>query len=175
MNKGALRQKERIGGANTMYQAFMQVQSAHSVYHGRVCMAGFLRDDGTAACKKNDWAKNSPSLYKAVLLCLDRLEAKGVAYHPELRSFEDISFATDVLEADGGTLKCMQFCFRAVVRSSGGAAGQRNNLGTADSIASASSTCSLVQQPEGIKRIRDWVEHHEHMYDKKKQNSGISF
>jgi hypothetical protein len=122
---GASRIKEREAkeGARMFWDAFLEVQR-HTSMPG-MAVAGFLRDDGTAVCKKLDWKSNEPALYKVVLLNCSILSKLGVEYQPDLKMYEDICFINEVLRAGGRTLKCQCFCFRASHARKGGCAEQR--------------------------------------------------
>merc|ERR1719265_2361696 len=92
--------------------ALVKVQGHSSL--AKVAVAGFLRDDDTAVCKRLEWKTNELSLYKIVLLNLGTLKALGVEYQPDLQMYEDICVTHEVLLKDGGrTLKCQNYCFRA--------------------------------------------------------------
>jgi len=88
----------------------------------RSAVAGFLRDDGTAVCKRLDWKANELSLYKVVLLNTPELRRLGVEYQRDLQMYEDICLNHEVLRHEGRTLKCQRFCFRASHRKTGGCA-----------------------------------------------------
>merc|ERR1712113_298940 len=89
----------------------------------RSAVVGFLRDDGTAVCKRLDWKSNELALYKVVLLNLPELRRLEVEYQPDLQMYEDICLNHEVLRNGGRTLKCQQFCFRASHKKQGGCAG----------------------------------------------------
>jgi hypothetical protein len=106
------------------WEAFMSVQRHPSLT--RIAVAGFLRDDGTAVCKRLEWTADVLSLYKIVLLNLGTLKALGVEYMKDLRKHEDIFLTNEVLTTRGGrTLKCQKYCFRASHAKDGGCADQR--------------------------------------------------
>ena len=71
-----LTQRKAPEGKPMFREAFINVQ-ANPVL-SQIAVAGFLRDDGTAVCKRLEWKTNELSLYKMVLLNLGVLKALGV-------------------------------------------------------------------------------------------------
>ena len=71
-----LTQRKAPEGKPMFREAFINVQ-ANPVL-SQIAVAGFLRDDGTAVCKRLEWKTNELSLYKIVLLNLGTLKALGV-------------------------------------------------------------------------------------------------
>ena len=115
-------------GKPMFQEAFLSVQANPIL--SRIAVAGFLRDDGTAVCKRLEWKTNELSLYKIVLLNLGALKTLGVEYEPDLHMYEDICLTHEVLLKDGGgTLKCQKYCFRASHVKHGGCADQRVRSG----------------------------------------------
>lgn len=123
------RLKKRVAakGAPMFQEAMLAVQRHPSL--PRVSVAGFLRDDGTAVCKRIEWKLDEMSLYKAVLLNLGKLRSLGVEYTPGLLKFEDVCLNHEVLsryDRGGRTLKCQSYCFRATQCKRGGCLEQRD-------------------------------------------------
>ena len=125
----AMRLKYRHAGeASPMFRdAFLAVQKHN--FTSQAAVSGFLRDDGTAVCKKLDWKTDEMSLYKVVLLNLTELRRLGVEYIPQIQMYEDICLNHDVLrlgDTGGRTMKCQQYCFRASHPRKGGCVDQRD-------------------------------------------------
>ncbi|CAK9068042.1 unnamed protein product [Durusdinium trenchii] len=118
------RMKHRVANGLMFQEALLAVQRHHFI--GRAAVAGFLRDDGTAVCKRNDWKLDELALYKVVLLDLRELWRLNVEYTPQLQMYEDICLNHDVLSKGGRTLKCQCYGFRAVHAKKGGCLQQRN-------------------------------------------------
>ena len=126
-NKHAMRQKERFGSpTHPMFSEALLAVQGHPLLR-RACAAGFLRDDGTAVCKKNEWCSNSLSIYKITCLNLGQLKLLNVQYEPSLMKFEDVAFAHSVIACDGATLKCQSYCFKSCHADHGGCEQQRNS------------------------------------------------
>ena len=53
----------RCNGTTSLVGEVSDLTPFHRVW--RVAVAGFLRDDGTAVCKRNDWKLDELALYKA--------------------------------------------------------------------------------------------------------------
>mmetsp|Transcript_42005 Transcript_42005/g.97244 ORF Transcript_42005/g.97244 Transcript_42005/m.97244 type:complete len:720 (-) Transcript_42005:54-2213(-) len=119
------KQREWDGKTPLFWEAMVAVQQRPSLL--KVAIAGFLRDDGTATCKKRDWTSNELSLYKVVLLNNRELRRLGAEYLPGLQMFEDIYLNSEVRRLGGHTLKCQCYCFRASQVSQGGCAEQRSH------------------------------------------------
>ena len=123
-----LTKREVTDGKPMFWEAFLSVQRNPSLTH--VAVAGFLRDDGTAVCKRLEWKSDVLSLYKIVLLNLGTLKSLGVEYAKDLQMYEDIFLTNEVLLKRGGhTLKCQKYCFRASHVKDGGCADQRVQRG----------------------------------------------
>lgn len=118
------RMKYRVANNLMFMEALLAVQQHHFI--GRAAVAGFLRDDGTAVCKRNDWKLDELALYKVVLLDLYELWRLRVEYMPQLQMYEDICLNNDVLTRGGRTLKCQCYGFRAVHAKKGGCLQQRD-------------------------------------------------
>ncbi len=58
------------------FEAFVNAQRRSDIHN--YGLVGFLRDDGTAACKKLRFAVNKLSLYKCVMINVER--TRGVNY-----------------------------------------------------------------------------------------------
>ena len=169
-----LKRREASEGARMFQDAFLAVQR-HS-FTRRAAVAGYLRDDGTAVCKKLEWKKDELSLYKVVLLNLRELERLGVQYQPDLRMYEDIFLTHQVVQAGGSTLKCQKFCFRASHHQHGGCIEQRTRghggAGTRldDLIAPAALKKLSQEQQVAIKTLFEWVQKKER-WSQDKQSS----
>lgn len=122
------RLKRRVVGDGPMFLEAMLAVQQHPLLP-RVAIAGFLRDDGTAVCKRNDWKVDEMALYKVVLLNLPELWRLGAEYMPALQMYEDICLNHEVLSKSGRTLKCQCYGFRAVHTKQGGCLEQRNIRG----------------------------------------------
>jgi len=126
-----LKQRVAVEGKPMFKDAMLAVQRHH--FLPRATLAGFLRDDGTAVCKKLDWKTDELSLYKVVLLNIRGLKRLNIEYLPDLQKFEDICLNHEVLQALGGrTLKCQLFCFRAAHSRHGGCGDSRDQRATND-------------------------------------------
>jgi len=128
----------------------------------KIAVAGFLRDDGTAVCKKRDWKANEMSLYKVVLLNLQELKKLDVEYQQNLKMYEDICLTHEVLRAGGHTLKCQCFCYRASHASKGGCDDQRvsrKESGTHlnDLMAASAFERLTSMQQSAVIELLDWV------------------
>ena len=127
--RGAHRQKKREAAeGEPMFRKSMLAVQRHKLMPG-VAVSGFLRDDGTAVCKRLDWKMDELSMYKIVLLNLGKLQRLEVECLPVLRLWEDIHLLHQVLrkpDHQGRTLKCQCFCFRASHSTSGGCVEQRH-------------------------------------------------
>eukprot|EP00930_Biecheleria_cincta_P075845 TRINITY_DN6304_c0_g2_i1.p1 TRINITY_DN6304_c0_g2~~TRINITY_DN6304_c0_g2_i1.p1 ORF type:complete len:683 (-),score=119.03 TRINITY_DN6304_c0_g2_i1:216-2264(-) len=120
------RLKNRVVGDGPIFWEAMLAVQKHP-FLPRAAVAGFLRDDGTAVCKRNEWKQDELALYKIVLLNLMELCNLGVAYLPDLQMYEDICLNHDVLSKGGRTLKCQCYGFRAVHPRKGGCLQQRRS------------------------------------------------
>ncbi|CAK0891540.1 unnamed protein product [Prorocentrum cordatum] len=128
-----VKQREAPEGMPMFREAMLEVQ--RHVFLPRAAVAGFLRDDGTASCKKMGWKMDEMSLWKVVFLNLPELRRLQVEYLPDLQLYEDVCLNHQVLKSGGHTLKCQSFCFRAAHSRQGGCAdqvgvGKRNADGT---------------------------------------------
>ena len=82
---GAQRLKQRLAPAGRpMFWAAMLTVQRHNLLP-RMAVAGYLRDDGTAVCKKLEWKVDELALYKVVLLNLNTLWRLGVEYQQDLQ------------------------------------------------------------------------------------------
>mmetsp|Transcript_24228 Transcript_24228/g.76499 ORF Transcript_24228/g.76499 Transcript_24228/m.76499 type:complete len:674 (-) Transcript_24228:195-2216(-) len=133
------KRREWDSGAPLFWEAMVTVQQHPSLL--RVAVAGFLRDDGTATCKKRDWKTDELSLYKIVLLNNRELRRLGAEYLPGLRVFEDIYLNTEVRRLGGLTLKCQSYCFREAPRRGPRAGGPRRRPGLREAGARAAGCC----------------------------------
>ena len=134
LNRGALvpatplckptgRKTERRSQGAMFAEAMLAVQRQAS--RGVCAICGFLRDDGTAPMKSAQWALDSTSVFKVVLLNLVELAKLQVEYVPQLRLFEDVCLNVQTRNAGGRILKCMTYCYWADNKSFGGCAAQR--------------------------------------------------
>jgi len=159
---GAQRVKARRApeGTPMFREAFMAVQ--RHTFLPRAAVAGFLRDDGTAVCKKSDWKSDELSLCKIVLLNLAELRRLEVEYQQCLKMYEDICLTFQVLRAGGHTLKCQGFCYWAAHRAHGGCAEQRRRRGeTGTQIEDLMAPAAFKRLPgteqSAIRELFDWV------------------
>ena len=169
---GAQRLKQRLAPAGKpMFWAALLAVQRHNLLP-RVAVAGFLRDDGTAVCKKLEWKVDELSLYKIVLLNLGRLRRLGVQYQQDLQMYEDICLNHEVLRNGGSTLKCQSFCFRASHVRSGGCAEQRvqGRSGSGTQMDDLIAPCAFKKLPtkrqEAVKELLQWVQSKEQMFGK---------
>ena len=129
----------------------------------KAAVSGFLRDDGTAVCKRLDWKANELALYKIVLLNLTELKRLGVEYQQDLKMYEDICLNHDVLRNGGKTLKCQCYCFRASHNKRGGCEEQRAHGSSGqftqlhDLIAPQAYARLVRKQQVGIGELLEWV------------------
>ena len=177
---GIQRLKQRLApaGKPMFWSAFLAVQR-HNLLPC-VAVAGFLRDDGTAVCKKLEWKVDELSLYKIVLLNLGKLRRLGVQYQQDLQMYEDICLNHEVLRNGGRTLKCQSFCFRASHGRSGGCAEQRvhgrSGSGTQmnDLIALSALKKLPTKRQEAVKELLHWVQSKEHMFGKRGDDGAVT-
>ena len=121
-----LKRRDAPEGEAMFSNAFLSIQQ--HAFIPRAAVAGFLRDDGTAVCKKMEWKKDELALYKVVLLNLPELRRLNAEYLPGVQKYEDICLNHEVMRnasAGGHTMKCQLFCFRASHTAGGGCAEQR--------------------------------------------------
>eukprot|EP00927_Polykrikos_kofoidii_P041340 TRINITY_DN35252_c1_g1_i1.p1 TRINITY_DN35252_c1_g1~~TRINITY_DN35252_c1_g1_i1.p1 ORF type:complete len:882 (+),score=153.29 TRINITY_DN35252_c1_g1_i1:234-2648(+) len=161
--QGCVRLKEREAAPGSpMFREALLVVQQHA-FLPNVAVAGFLRDDGTAVCKKRDWKTDELSMYKIVLLNLIELKRLGVEYQRDLQMYEDISLTHQVLRFGGRTLKCLCYCFRASHSSKGGCANQRDKVhessGTQleDLVSREAFNAMGLRQQESIQELLNWV------------------
>jgi len=172
IREGAKRIKEREAptGANMFKEAMLAVQ--RHAFLPSVAVAGFLRDDGTAVCKRLEWKADERSLYKIVLLNLIELRRLRVEYQPDLQMYEDIFLTHQVLRGGGRTLKCQSFCFRATHSSRGGCSNQRQlrgEVGTQIGDLMAPAALARLAEPSqvAVRELLEWVRSKERMSQKK--------
>jgi hypothetical protein len=148
------------------WEAFMSVQRHPSIT--RIAVAGFLRDDGTAVCKRLEWTADVLSLYKIVLLNLGTLKTLEVEYMKDIRKFEDIFLASEVLATGGRTLKCQKYCFRASHSKDGGCAdqrGQRGEMGLLQHLIADSAFNKLASvRKQLVMDLLQWTQFNEHKF-----------
>jgi len=147
-------------GIPMFWEAMVAVQQHPNLV--RFAIAGFLRDDGTATCKKKDWRLDVLSLYKVVLLNNRLLKRLGVEYLPGLQKFEDIYLNNSVQRRGGQSLKCQCYCFRAMQLAKGGCEEQRRSrkrcsasIGGLMDIKTFESMSRDKQ--DAVKELLDWV------------------
>ena len=156
-----LTRREAPKGTLMFRDAFLAVQQHH--FMSQAAVGGFLRDDGTAVCKKLEWKSDELSLYKVVLLNLRELERLEVQYQPNLKMYEDILLTHQVTMAGGHTLKCQSYCFRASHFGNGGCTGEQTRghggSGTRleDLIAPAVLQKLSLKQQTAIAELFKWV------------------
>ena len=110
-------------------EAMLRVQRHPELLRMGLC--GFLRDDGTAVCKKSQWTfgEGALSLYKVVLLNIKVLHENNLQYIRYLKKYEDIALNHQVIEhLSVDLMKCQQFCFRASHKRGGGCQGARRDV-----------------------------------------------
>ena len=115
------RKSQRCGEGAMCAQALLAAQKASKAF----VIGGFLRDDGTAPMKSAQWALDSTSIFKVVLLNLLALQQLQVEYIPSLRLFEDVCLNVQARNSGGHILKCLGFCYRADNKRFGGCAPER--------------------------------------------------
>jgi len=118
-----IKQREAPEGAPMFHDAMVAMQR-HS-FMPRSAVSGFLREDGTAVCKKLEWKSDEMALYKIVLLNVRVLKRLRVEYQKDIKMYEDICLTHQVLREGGHTLKCQGYAFCAAHSKSGGAAASR--------------------------------------------------
>ena len=159
------------------WSAMLSVQN-HSAW-SRIAVSGFLRDDGTAVCKKTDWTEDVLAVYKVVLLNIGELQRLEVEYLQDVQRFEDICLTYQVLKEGGRTLKRQAFAFRASMPKRGGCAEQRN---TAHGTDRATQLADLIDQHKYnrmtckdrkvIDDVLDWVNDKERVQKCKQHHLG---
>ncbi|OLQ10715.1 hypothetical protein AK812_SmicGene5552 [Symbiodinium microadriaticum] len=170
------RMKHRVASSELMFvEALLAVQ--RHPFAGRAAVAGFLRDDGTAVCKRAEWKLDELALYKVVLLDLNELRRLQVEYVPGLQMYEDICLNHDVLSRGGRTLKCQCYGFRAVHAKMGGCLQQRAGHRAAGKSTGITKLEDLVQpaafasmdhdRQKAIGELLRWVQDKETLYRKR--------
>ena len=96
-----------VRSAATFKEGMLAVQVQQAAH--RPDAVGFLRDAGHAVCKKNRWLSNNLSIYKIVLLDVEKLKEHNVEYQPHLQKLEDVCFTAQILDNGGSTLKCQLY------------------------------------------------------------------
>jgi len=140
-------------------------------------VAGFLRDDGTAVCKRMEWKTDELALYKVVLLNLGLARKLGAEYQPDLKMYEDICLNHEVLRAGGHTLKCQSFCFRASHVKAGGCSEQRvHRVGTRmeDLMAPEALTKLPQARQEAVSNLLKWAQSKEEKFGHEGEPPGAS-
>jgi len=142
------------------WEAMVAVQQHPNLV--RFAIAGFLRDDGTATCKKKDWKVDVLSLYKIVLLNNRQLKRLGVEYLPGLLKFEDIHLNNSVQRRGGQSLKCQSYCFRATQLAAGGCEDQRrgrkrSSVNVGGLMDMKTFEAMSQERQEAVKELLDWV------------------
>eukprot|EP00928_Gymnodinium_smaydae_P033333 TRINITY_DN23908_c0_g2_i1.p1 TRINITY_DN23908_c0_g2~~TRINITY_DN23908_c0_g2_i1.p1 ORF type:complete len:1102 (+),score=146.28 TRINITY_DN23908_c0_g2_i1:147-3452(+) len=165
-----LKEREAPVGAHMFAEAFLEVQR-HS-FLAQTAVAGFLRDDGTAVCKRREWKADELSMYKIVLLNLGMLRKLNVQYQRDLQMYEDICLTHEVIKKGGKTLKCQTFCFRASHSRRGGCSEQRGSRGVVGTlmedlmVPAAFNRLDRLQQ-DVVKELLTWVRSKERMSEQK--------
>lgn len=75
--------------------------------------------------KAAQWALDSTSVFKVVMLNLVQLFQLQVEYVPQLRLFEDVCLNVQARNSGAHILKCMTYCYRADNKRFGGCAAER--------------------------------------------------
>lgn len=166
------RMKYRVANEGLMFmEALLAVQKHHFI--GRAAVAGFLRDDGTAVCKRNDWKLDELALYKVVMLDLCELWRLGVEYMPQLQMYEDICLNHDVLTRGGHTLKCQCYGFRAVHAKKGGCLKQRDGrhkpgqTRLKDLVQKTAFRSMQKDRQKAVRELLQWVRDKEMLFQKR--------
>eukprot|EP00435_Cladocopium_sp_Y103_P073590 s155_g44.t1 len=166
------RMKYRVANEGLMFmEALLAVQKHHFI--GRAAVAGFLRDDGTAVCKRNDWKLDELALYKVVMLDLCELWRLGVEYMPQLQMYEDICLNHDVLTRGGHTLKCQCYGFRAVHAKKGGCLKQRDGrhkpgqTRLKDLVQKTAFRSMKKDRQKAVRELLEWVRDKEMLFQKR--------
>lgn len=175
------KQRTAVDGAPMFKEAMLSMQSHPFLERAAVC--GFLRDDGTAVCKKLDWKKDEISMYKVVLLNIHQLANLGIEYIPDIKMYEDLCLNHQVLRkhADKGhTLKCQGFCFWATHATTGGCTEQRanrpqgNEKTVLDDICDADKFKQLPSnQQQTILELLEWIRTKEQTNASKAEKMGM--
>jgi len=170
------RMKYRAASSERMFFEAMMAVQQHP-FAARAAVAGFLRDDGTAVCKRNDWKKDELALYKVVLLDLHELWRLRVEYVQHLQMYEDICLNHDVLSRGGHTLKCQSYGFRAVHAKKGGCLQQRSGQRVAGRKSGETKLKDLVKKSafremnkdrqQAIRELWKWVKDKELLFKKR--------
>ena len=129
------RRSERCAAGAMFAKALLTLQKAGKADYA---IGGFLRDDGTAPMKIAQWALDSTSIFKVVLLNLLQLFQLQVEYLPQLRLFEDVCLNVQARNSGAHLLKCMTFCYRADNKRFGGCVAER-------AAKAASSQCTSLE------------------------------
>eukprot|EP00931_Biecheleriopsis_adriatica_P046067 TRINITY_DN26433_c0_g1_i1.p1 TRINITY_DN26433_c0_g1~~TRINITY_DN26433_c0_g1_i1.p1 ORF type:complete len:641 (-),score=144.01 TRINITY_DN26433_c0_g1_i1:170-2092(-) len=155
--------KRRVANGGPMFLEAMLAVQQHP-FIARAAVAGFLRDDGTAVCKRNDWKLDEMALYKVVLLNLQELWQLDVEYMRDLQMYEDISLNHEVLSKGGRTLKCQCYGFRAVHKKVGGCLQQRSRRGGTSDQTSLTDLVPLrafkamsIPRQKAVEELLQWV------------------
>lgn len=173
------RLKNRVVGDGPIFWEAMLAVQRHP-FLPRAAVAGFLRDDGTAVCKRNEWKQDEMALYKIVLLNLMELCNLGVKYLPDLQMYEDICLNHDVLSKGGRTLKCQCYGFRAVHPRKGGCLQQRRSKHEKPErtrlkdLVKISAFKSLEKsRRHAVKQLLEWVRDKEQKFQTKTKSAQI--
>ncbi|CAJ1380597.1 unnamed protein product [Effrenium voratum] len=166
------RMKHRVASKGQMFlEALLAIQ--RHPFSTRAAVAGFLRDDGTAVCKRNDWKLDEMALYKIVLLDLPELWRLGIEYMPQLRMYEDICLNHDVLSKGGRTLKCQCYGFRAVHAKKGGCLEQRHGRHKSgqtrlkDLVKKSEFGSVAKDRQKAVRELLQWVRDKEVLFQKR--------
>lgn len=171
------RLKKRVVGDGPIFWEAMLAVQKHP-FLPRAAVAGFLRDDGTAVCKRNEWKQDELALYKIVLLNLTELSNVGVTYLPDLQMYEDICLNHDVISKGGRTLKCQCYGFRAVHPRKGGCLQQRRSkrgkpeqTRLSDLINKSSFKSLDKGRRDGVLQLLEWVRDKEQKFQTKTKSA----
>ena len=178
LSKPAGRRKERRCRGAMFAEAMLAVQQQAS--QGACAICGFLRDDGTAPMKSAQWALDSTSVFKVVLLNLAELAKLQVEYIPQLRLFEDVCLNVQARNAGGRILKCMNYCYWADNKTFGGCSAQRAQkaaaprcTGLEDLIAAQAFMELPAATKTAVQHVYSWVHRDEERSRLRKEERGM--
>lgn len=102
--------KQHKTGDEMFKEALLHAQSREDI--NDYGLVGFLRYDDAAVSKTTEEAKNKVSIYKCVLVNVNK--TRGSNYIPGLKKFEEVAYAMRLKKDSVPTLKLFNYCFRAV-------------------------------------------------------------
>ncbi|CAE7169412.1 SPY [Symbiodinium microadriaticum] len=178
LSKPAGRKSERRCHGAMFAEAMLAVQQQAS--RGTCAICGFLRDDGTAPMKSAQWALDSTSVFKVVLLNLVELAKLQVEYLPQLHLFEDVCLNVQARNSGGRILKCLRYCYWADNKTFGGCAEQRAQKAAAprctglEDLIPASAFMELTAAAKtAVEHVYGWVHRDEERSRLRKEALGM--